>query len=288
MKISNMHNDSLYNSYNVSLLSHQYNANFLEHFRKEIFNPPMLRFKTDMQKINELGNIIFIFINSLDTFFSELKTKNKWHPNMTAYKITSMIIETNSIIDCYNLTLNKDLLLNKVKDFCEVIYNQSTEAVPIHVVAPTPVVASTAVVAPTPVVASTHVVAPTPVETKSTKDYKVNQKKNDALLEAQEDFFKLCIPSEEKIKSTKDLLELNPKKAITANTISLEEDTIKKGTYTFSKRHYLGNAFFTNKVIKEYVRIFGDSYWVKLITDLKEPGKLIIRLDVNYKKESTA
>jgi hypothetical protein len=119
-----------------------------------------------------------------------------------------------------------------------------------------------------------------------TQSESVNSKnKNNLLLEAQEDFFQTCVPTEEKINSVKTILELNPKKAIIANTISLENDIIKKGDFSFSKRHYLGNAYFTNKVIKEYVRIFGDSYWVKLVPNLKDSGKLIIMLDINHKKK---
>ena len=83
----------------------------------------------------------------------------------------------------------------------------------------------------------------------------------------------------------KSSLDLNGKKSVKSNTISLKNDDIKIGTFTFSKRHFLTNAFFVNKVTKEYVNIFSDKYWIKLIQNLKDDGELIIMLDINHKKE---
>ena len=36
---------------------------------------------------------------------------------------------------------------------------------------------------------------------------------------------------------------------------------------------------------REYVNIFSDKYWIKLIQNLKDDGELIIMLDINHKKE---
>ena len=283
MKINNTYDPS-YTFYNVCLLSNYYNVIFIEHFKNEINTPMILRFKNDAQKKNELGNFIFNFITTnIPTILNN-------------YEITSKIIETYSIIDCYNLIINKDELIKVINKTSELFKTEpvKTEPVKTEPVKTEPV--KTEPVKTEPVKTEpvkTEPVKTEPVKTKTVKlevvkpknkDEFVN-KKNNLLLEAQEDFFQTCIPSEEKINSVKTILELNPKKAIIANTISLEHDIIKKGDFSFSKRHYLGNAYFTNKVIKEYVRIFGDSYWVKLIPNLKDFGKLIIMLDINHKKK---
>jgi hypothetical protein len=110
-------------------------------------------------------------------------------------------------------------------------------------------------------------------------------KKTAALMAAQEKFYLECVPSEEKIKSVMATIEVNHKnKLITANKISLDEDIITIDNFKFSKTHYLGNPFFRNKVIKEYVRIFSDKYWVKLTTHSKF---LIIMLDLNHNKKDS-
>jgi len=119
-----------------------------------------------------------------------------------------------------------------------------------------------------------------------------NSNKNKALIIAQEKFFLECVPSAEKIKEVKILLDskktdLNTKtnKLVKSNIISLKNDLIQVGTFSFSKRHFLTNAYFVNKVTREYVKIFSDKYWIKLIQNLKDDGELIIMLDINHKKE---
>ena len=153
-----------------------------------------------------------------------------------------------------------------------------------------------AVVGSNPVVVESKPISQKKVSTSSESDFKIlNSKdeqyyiqKNEALLEAQEEFFNECIPTQEKIKEVKILLELNNKKALRCNSISLKNDDIKvRGDkFKFSKRHFLQNAFFVNKITREYVNIFSDKYWVKLVQNLKNDGELIVMLDINYKKDS--
>jgi len=123
------------------------------------------------------------------------------------------------------------------------------------------------------------------VKTFVKNDTEYHSKKNKALIDAQEKFFMECIPSAEKITDVKAILDLNSKKTVKANNISLKTDAIIVDNFSFSKRHFLTNAFFVNKVTREYVKIFSDKYWVKLIPNLKDDGELIIMLDINHKKE---
>jgi len=261
------YNDPLYYIYNASLNCNYYNSLYLEKMKEEINTPIMLRFKNDSQKRNELCNYIFNFIKSTMVISEDLNPS----------EITTNIVNSyNSIPECYNMMMNKEELIKVVKNFCTVKKPVQVKPEQVKPEQVKPISVKTPQV-------KTEENKTSTLKNKNNSDY--IEKKNKLLLEAQDDFFELCIPTPEKIKSVKDLLDLNPKKAIVANTISLEQDSIKKGDFSFSKKHYLGNAFFTNMVIKKYVEIFGDSYWVKLIPNFKDGGKLIVMLDINYKKK---
>ena len=292
-------NDMFDHWYHSALRMHREQAIHLFNMRNYIQLPTSLKFKNESEQKNEmyftLGNLINTF--QID-FFNELKTQNKFLPTMTVVRLVQIIVGKFTIIQCLDFFNNRNELVNTLKNICEDIYNsenvvkESTATVmkestttPVQ-----PVVKESTVPKEVtqPIQKSVwqkkvNVSKPETVSVKNDTEYYL--KKTKALMEAQELFFKDCIPSVEKIKEVKTTLDLNGKKSVKSNTISLKNDEIKIGTFTFSKRHFLTNAFFVNKVTKEYVNIFSDKYWIKLIQNLKDDGELIIMLDINHKKD---
>jgi hypothetical protein len=292
-------NDMFDHWFHSALRIHREQAIHLFNMRNYIQLPTSLKFKNDSEQKHEmyftLGNLINTFQND---FFNELKTQNKFLPTMTVMRLVQIIVGKFSIIQCLEFFNNKNELTNTLKNICEDIYNsENQDSVPVQ-----PVVKESITAPVQPVVKESTTVPVQQVVKESTKpvqktvwqkkvttpvknDTEYYLKKNKALMEAQELFFKDCVPSAEKIKEVKALLDLNGKKSVKSNTISLKNDDIKIGTFTFSKRHFLTNAFFVNKVTKEYVNIYSDKYWIKLIQNLKYDGELIIMLDINHKKD---
>jgi hypothetical protein len=290
--------------YHSALRMHREQAIHLFNMRNFIQLPTSLKFKNESDQKNEmcftLGNLINTFQND---FFNELKTQNKFLPSMTVIRLVQIIVGKFTIIQCLEFFNNRNELTNTLKNICEDIYNSENKepkTAPIESKT-APIESKTAPIESAPVQpvvnesTTTTVKVVTQPTQKSVWQKKVTTpvkndteyylKKTKALMEAQELFFKDCIPSAEKIKEVKATLDLNGKKSVKSNTISLKNDDIKIGTFTFSKRHFLTNAFFVNKVTKEYVNIFSDKYWIKLIQNLKDDGELIIMLDINHKKE---
>ena len=304
-------NDMFDHWFHSALRIHREQAIHLFNMRNYIQLPTSLKFKNDSEQRNEmyftLGNLINTFQND---FFNELKTQNKFLPTMTVIRLVQIIVNKFSIIQCLEFFNNKNELTNTLKNICEEIYkSENQESAPVQpglkesTTAPVqPVVKESTTTPVQQVVKESTTVPVQQVVKESTKpiqktvwqkkvttpvknDTEYYLKKNKALMEAQELFFKDCVPSAEKIKEVKALLDLNGKKSVKSNTISLKNDDIKIGTFTFSKRHFLTNAFFVNKVTKEYVNIYSDKYWIKLIQNLKDDGELIIMLDINHKKD---
>jgi len=296
-------NDAFDHWYHSALRMHREQAIHLFNMRNYIQLPTSLKFKNESEQKNEmcftLGNLINTF---QDDFFNELKTQNKFLPTMTVQRLVQIIVDKFTIVQCLEFFNHKILLSNTLKNICSDIFiseskeskTASIEPVPVQPVVNKSImpekvviqstqksVAEKLVTQPTQKSVWQKKVVSTPV--KNDNEYFVNKTK--ALMEAQELFFKDCIPSAEKIKEVKTTLDLNGKKSVKSNTISLKNDEIKIGNFKFSKRHFLTNAFFVNKVTKEYVNIFSDKYWIKLIQNLKDDGELIIMLDINHKKE---
>jgi hypothetical protein len=278
-------NDAFDHWYHSALRMHREQAIHLFNMRNYIQLPTSLKFKNESEQKNEmcftLGNLINTF---QDNFFNELKTQNKFLPTMTVLRLVQIIVGKFHIIQCLEFFNNRIELTNILKNICEDIYNSENKESKIVPVQP---VVNESTTTPVKVVTqpTQKSVWQKKVITPVKNDTEYYLKKTKALMEAQELFFKDCIPSAEKIKEVKTTLDLNGKKSVKSNTISLKNDEIKIGTFTFSKRHFLTNAFFVNKVTKEYVNIFSDKYWIKLIQNLKDDGELIIMLDINHKKD---
>ena len=314
-------NDIFDHWFQSALRMHREQAIHLYNMRNYIQLPTSLKFKNEVEQKNEmcftLGNLINTFQND---FFNELKNQNKFLPTMTIMRLTQIIVNKFTILECLEFFNNKNELTNTLKNICEDIYKSENQGVSetetktaavvsetktaaVVTETKTPAVANetktaavvsetktAAVASETKVKVTTpawqkKVIVAKPETTRVKNDTEYYIKKNKALMDAQELFFKDCIPSADKIKDVKALLDLNGKKSVKANTITLKNDEIKIGTFSFSKRHFLTNAFFVNKVTREYVNIFTDKYWIKLIQNLKDDGELIIMLDINHKKE---
>jgi len=305
-------NDIFDHWFQSALRMHREQAIHLFNMRNYIQLPTSLKFKNEVEQKNEmcftLGNLINTFQND---FFNELKNQNKFLPTMTVIRLTQIIVNKFTILECLEFFNNKNELTNTLKNICEDIYKSENQGVSETETKTIPVVTETKTASvlsetktasvlsetkTTPIVSETKttpvkvawqkkVIVPKPESTPVKNDTEYYIKKNKALMDAQELFFKDCIPSADKIKDVKALLDLNGKKSVKANTITLKNDEIKIGTFSFSKRHFLTNAFFVNKVTREYVNIFSDKYWIKLIQNLKDDGELIIMLDINHKKE---
>ena len=294
-------NDIFDHWFHSALRMHREQAIHLFNMRNYIQLPTSLKFKNEIEQKNDmcftLSNLINTFQND---FFIELKKQNKFLPTMTVIRLVQILVNKFTIIQCLEFFNNRNELTNTLKNICEDIYkseNQESTTAPVQSVVnesktkPVQSVVNDSKTKPVQIkpieksVWQNKVNVSKPEITSVKNDTEYYLKKNKALMEAQELFFKDCIPSAEKIKDVKAILDLNGKKSVKSNTISLKNDDIKIGTFTFSKRHFLTNAFFVNKVTKEYVNIFSDKYWIKLIQNLKDDGELIIMLDINHKKE---
>ena len=284
--------------YQLMLMNHMHMSKYIAHMKNELMLPEYLKLKSENDKKMILGNQIYNYILTIEnSLYENLKKENKWSENITANKITELIMDNNSIIQALSIFNNKNDLMININIACNILYKNYVKPVTEVVKPVTEVVKPiTEVVKPIPEVVKPIPEVVKPV-TESVKKISVQEviksksntisdfvaKKTAALMAAQEKFYIECVPSEEKIKSVMAILEVNHKnKLITANKISLEEDIITIDNFKFSKTHYLGNPFFRNKVIKEYVRIFSDKYWVKLTTHSKF---LIIMLDFNHNKK---
>jgi hypothetical protein len=270
--------------YQMMLINHMHMSKCLAHLKNELMLPDNLKLKPEGDKKMILGNQIYNYILTIEnSLYENLKKENKWSENITANSITGLIMDNHTIFQALNIFNNKNDLMNNINVACNILFknyvkptSESVKPVPESVKPASEPVKP----ASEPIVSKSKTIKV--VDKKETSSDFV-AKKTAALMAAQEKFYLECVPSEEKIKSIMATIEVNHKnKLITANKISLDEDIIIIDNFKFSKTHYLSNPFFRNKVIKEYVRIFSDKYWVKLTTHSKF---LIIMLDLNHNKK---
>jgi hypothetical protein len=280
--------------YQMMLINHMHMSKCISHLKNELMLPENLKLKSENEKRMILGYQIYSYILTIEnSLYENLKKENKWSENITANNITGLIMENHSILQALNMFNNKNDLMININISCDILFKNyvkpMTEVLkPVSEVLKPVSEVLKSVSDTVKKVSVQEVVKSKPNIIKVVENKKENSsdfvaKKTAALMAAQEKFYLECVPSEEKIKSVIATLEVNHKnKLITANKISLDEDVITIDNFKFSKTHYLGNPFFRNKVIKEYVRIFSDKYWVKLTTHSKF---LIIMLDLNHNKK---
>jgi hypothetical protein len=259
--------------------------NNIQYIGNELQFPSWLRGKSPIDKDRLVNDSLYNLIEKmLPIMKEELSKSNKWVDTINSRKITGMIVESFNIGERINLLFNSNELTTNVKESCEILFqkkitdenkNESTKTSHND--------------------SSECTISDTKgVTTDTTKD---NSKKNDyieskgeniskfsydervdhkkSLLAAQEKFFESCILSNENVKSFKENIEPIPKWSGTVNSINLSNDEINIDKYSFSKKHFLKNSWFRNRLMEKYCKLF-DFDTVELILPKGNSNMLII------------
>lgn len=261
--------------------------NNIQYIGYELQFPSWLRGKSPIDKDKLVNDNLYNLIEKmLPIIKDEIVKSNKWVDTINSRKITGMFVESFNIGERINLLYNPDELTKNVKESCEVLF-QKTITVENDVDYTKKTQSDFTKDKKTP---STKEVKDDSTESNSKKndysksdveniskfsyDERVDHKKS--LLAAQEKFFESCILSSENVKSFKENIEPIPNWSGTVNSINLSNDDIKIDKYSFSKKHFLKNSWFRNRLMEKYCKLF-DFDTVELILPKGNSNVLIIQ-----------
>jgi len=234
------------NMLEVSKINKTILDNQINYLTQEIQFPLWLRGKSLFEKDNLVKENIYNLVgNMINNIKDELISANKFVDTINPRKITGMIIENNNLYENMKILYNSEELLNNVKESCEILYHESVKC-------------QTKINIDNTDISLTKEKEQT-VENKSEKqfsyDERVEHKK--ALLTAQEKFFEMCVLSDENVLAFKENISPIKDWSGIVNTIHISNDEIKVDKYSFSKKHFLKNTWFRNRLMEKYIKLFG-------------------------------
>jgi len=269
IQIINSSSDPWQNMLDFSRMSKSIIDNQINYLSYELQFPLWLRGKSPLEKDCLSNNTIYLTIDKIligmkDEFMKiykyELKTTD-------AKKITDIIIKNLNINEKLNLISNLVDLSKKIKEVCEIEFATSDEIkTEIKTVVKT-IKSNTEKTNTSNTDQTTNSntdkttssnpkeeVSNSDVTKKFSYDERVEHKK--ALITAQEKFFETCILSNEKVIEFKENINSLKDWSGTVNTVNLSNDEIKIDNYTFSKKHFLKNSWFRNRLMEKYCNLF--------------------------------
>ena len=224
--------------------------NNLQYLSKELLLPPWLRGKTLEDKNNLINNSLYILIGKmLIGIKNEIVMKNKWVDTINPNKITGMIIEKHDLTEKIAIFYNSIELTNKIKESCELLFedfykNEKKFSTNEKKSSTNETKSET----------SKEIIIQSKTDKKFSYDERVEHKQ--ALIAAQEKFFEACVLSEKDVISFKENINSFTSWTGTVNTINLSNDEIKIGKYSFSKKHFLENSWFKERLMEKYCNLF--------------------------------
>ena len=263
--------DWWYNLFHCLKINKALIDNQIQYVSYELQFPLWLRGKSIPEKDNLINENLYILIDKmLLSMKEELVNNNKWVDTINPRKITGMIVEVYNMNQKLNLLNNSIMLSKEIQDSCEVLFEKASN------VEVTKDEVSTIKVQKEEV--STIKVQKDEVSTIKVQKEEVSKEKEtpnsenntdkkfsynervehkQSLLAAQEKFFESCILSEAEILSLKENISPIKNWSGVVNTIQLSDDEIKIKNYSFSKKHFLKNSWFRNRLMEKYCNLFG-------------------------------
>lgn len=259
----------------------------IDYIKEEMKFPLLVRGKSPKEKEDYIGHKLCNLIDAcLDKITPDIVNSGKWVPTIRNYKILGMICEKMNLKEKNELLTMKDTIPDLVKEACRELYihqqNKSTSSaiVPDVPAAPAvpavPAVPTNVNIAPDTIATATTanaIIAPATTATTATTantvsqsnysnsiTYTLEQRKDhkDALFNAQEEFSKTCIPSEDYINNLKEQIGPLANWEGDLFRLNISNDKIKNSIHEFSKKKFLEHEWFIkNKLIKPYSNIFG-------------------------------
>jgi len=245
--------------------------NQIQYVSSELQFPVWLRGKPMQEKNNLINENLYNVIDKmLFGMKEELVNNNKWIDTINPRKITGMIIEAYDMIQKLNFLNNYVLLSKEVKDSCQVLFEKS-----ISIEVQTNTVSN--VELPKDKVSNAEEKETHNNENNIDKKFSYSERveHKQSLLAAQETFFESCILSESDILSLKENISSIKNWSGVVNTIQLSDDEIKIKNYSFSKKHFLKNSWFKNRLMEKYCSLFGFNN-VDLVLPTNKSNVLII------------
>ena len=253
--------------------------NQIQYVSYELQFPYWLRGKPMYEKDNLINENLYILIDKiLLSKKTELVNNNKWVDTINPRKITGMILEAYNMNQKLNFLNNFVLLSKEVEDSCEVLFEKASSVeLPKNTVS---TVQEINVEVPKEELSKEKVSNNNENNTDKKFSYNERVEHKQSLLAAQEIFFESCILSEANIVSLKENITSIKNWSGIVNTIQLSDDEIKIKNYSFSKKHFLKNSWFKNRLMEKYCSLFGFNN-VNLVLPTNMSNALIIEGSVS-------
>ena len=215
----------------------------------EIGFPPELRGKTPEEKDDIISKTVYdISVEHLAKIKPVLINCKKWVDTINPAKITGMILENCTLKEKCQRASNKDDVCKLVMEACEVLYDAFTP--------------NTQKVKPFPKKEIT-ITCPEPVSVVHKERHDITftfEQRNEhkaALHAAQEKFYDMCKPNEEEANDLKEKIKPLSDWEDCIKRINVSDDAIViEDKYTFSKKHFLNNTWFTKRMKKDYGKMY--------------------------------
>jgi hypothetical protein len=243
--------------------------------------PVWLRGKSSEEKQKYVGNNIYALIDKmLINMKDNLVTSNRWVETINPRKVSGMIIGAHNLNENIALMYNADELSKNVTEACNVLYEETIkvtekpENIPVHIEKNQDTSEKKEInVVKKNNNESTNSTMNSDDQKKFSYEERVDHKQ--ALIKAQEKFFEMCVLSDANVESFKENIAPIKKWSGIVNTIHLSNDEIKIEKYSFSKKHFLKNSWFRNRLMEKYCNLFGFNN-VELILPKTNSNVLII------------